>query len=1135
MKSKTMESTRGALAALLVGGLLMGCSTPDPLPQEAALGVSQSALAPEPTAPGGVDAGDAAWVEQVVPALLGRPVRSFGELKFLTVMTARVGRTRMAEALMKHPAFVDRWTGVLLDRLRVDRDGARSQSDCFSQPLLTSDADQMAAAKVVLHTRRAGNDDGLSTSAGEPAAPSPPGTYTMADVVRGSLLIDNVFPTYRGFVFALVRKYGNDDAEEAVKQRQIAEHFTQVYTNKSMVCLQCHRTHSICSESYFTPGYDWSMGQEGRVFSGLGAWASSGMSVMLADDRWIGSFRRSSGETVPFAGWDGTKCGTFSDDTSNSTPSGTGLLLPDEEKATVWALDDRLKEGYLALRKSYDSGDLDKGSGYANQGRTLGAYWLAAAFANDVWRELFGAPLTIANFTSRKTDEHKLLWYLAEHHVVGRDWSLKGLLTEIVTSPYFNRLPESSATMPKVFEPFIDEPTKDYVGDAVHRRSADLLFRMKASALDWKVDGKLWVTHFPQGDTYPTLSEAEAMGLHISRLSTASPTSSQYSMLGWEASAGRCDRPAVISRDWIDALADRAMTGGVTVRGAVEALRFRLLGRGLSANSGEAAALEAFLGKSMNATFATAYTAAQGKAALRALCAVFVKTPQFMLEGAPHGVGPAATNFDSPPQLQVGDMKPDGTLAADTALDACESWVDPQTGKFDGISVDCTDESFPEGGISWSLLCPSGVCRYVENVKFDPGRPWPCLTCPFTPEWRTRRPPPVDKVLVANHLPMPKQPARGGVFLVSTPGGRIMQVSGQAQVVFANGQSAPAAVGMTLQVGDSLELRPGDTFKVMALDDGQVFESPAGGMPDNQLHQSWLFMIAGSGGSSDPPEMTPTTIDVAEASKIREAMRTAARNEEPGSVSFFHDVELPTGNMSHIDHPEVNGKPDLILLVSPVAGAVNNDHHVGVWYDTTLQRWAVYNEDLAAMPVGARFSIRAMKPSDSAFIYEVTSTINLQRWGSFIDHPALNGRPSVAVQVSHVWNPEGGYNDHPVGVAYNTSANKWEVYNEDRGTLQVGTTFAVKLGGAFKVTSSPFTRVGNALVIDEPNINGAPDARLFFTHRRTGATEIPIGANPFHTKRSALRYDTTLQKWTIVNLDGTPLENLLTFHVHRGY
>jgi hypothetical protein len=404
MKFKRLESARGALAVLLAGGLLAGCSTTEPQPQEAPPGVSQAALAPEPTSPGGVDAGNAAWVEQVVPALLGRPVRSFGELKFLTVMTARVGRARMAEALMEHPAFVDRWTGVLLDRMRVDREGARSQSDCFSQPLLSSDNDKIRAAKVVLYTRRLGNATSLSDAVAEPPVPASPGTYNMADVVRGSLLMDNVFPAYRGFVFALVRQYGTDDAETYVKQRQIAEHFTQVYANKSMECLQCHRTHfssvSSSSASYFTPGSDWAMGQEGRVFSGLSAWATAGSFQTPTDADWVGSFRRSQGTNVPFAGWDGASCGSFSNDTSTQTPSGTGLLLPDASSTTVWALDDRLKEGFLALRKSYDSGDLDTGANHANQGRTLGAFWLAAAFANDVWREFFGAPLTIPNFTS---------------------------------------------------------------------------------------------------------------------------------------------------------------------------------------------------------------------------------------------------------------------------------------------------------------------------------------------------------------------------------------------------------------------------------------------------------------------------------------------------------------------------------------------------------------------------------------------------------------------------------------------------------------------------------------------------------------------------------------------------------------
>ncbi|WP_437713438.1 hypothetical protein WMF45_46865 [Sorangium sp. So ce448] len=1119
MNPKTISSRRRRAAWLLAGSLLAACSGSDTL--ESPLGVGQSALAPDPTPPGGEDAGDAAWVEQVVPALLGRPVRSFGELKFLTVMTARVGRARLAEALMNEPAFVDRWTGVLLDRLRVDREGNHSQEDCFSQPLLPTDADRKTAAKIVLHTDRAGADPALST-AGEPDPPTLAGTYNMADVVRGSLLIDNVFPAYRGFVFALVRKPGNAGEEAVIGQRQVAEHFTQVYSNKSMICLNCHRSEFSCSEAKFTPGYSWAKKQEGRVFSALEPWTSP-----PADADWIESFRYTSGSIVPFAGWSKMACGGFTTDTSAAATNGSGLLLPPEDNATVWSLDDRLKEGYLALRESYKTGALDTGSGFANEGRTLGAYWLAAAFANDIWREIFGAPLTIANFVSRNPDEQKMLWNLAEHHVVGRDWSLKGLLTEIVTSPYFNRTPASVENMPKVFEPFIAAPASDYVGDAVHRRSADLLFRMKASALGWNLP----VSHFPSATTYPTRSDAAAMGLHLSRLSVASPTSSQFSLLGWEASGGRCERPPAITRDWIDALSDRARTGGVTVRGAVEALRFRLLGRGLSTGAAEATALATFLGKSLTTTFTTAYpTASQGNAALRDLCEVFVKTPQFMLEGVPHGLGAAATDFDSPPQLQVGDMGPGGALVTDTPSDACESWLD-QTNTFDGISVNCANESFP-AAVDWSVICPKGGCIYIDKIRFRPPWPWPCLTCAFPGDWYTTRPPPIDP-RTAHVRSIPMQPARGGVFLAWAKDAQIVQVSGQARIVRASSQTETALVGKSLGVGDSLELWPGDTFQVVT-PGGEVFKSPTGGMPNIPNQTTWLFMVTGPEGLPDPVEMTPTTVDLPTAMDVSKAMRDAARNEEPGSVSLIHEVTSPSGNSSFIDHPELNGKPNRIVLVSPLQGTnTTNNHFVGAWYSASLQKWAVYNEDLVAMPAGARFAVRAMSPSNSVFVHQVAAG-NAGGNFTYIDHPSLNGNPYVAPQVSHIYNPQGApgvYNNHPVGVYYNVGIQRWGIYNEDLAALPMGASFAVKLGGYHTVVSSAATRSGSALVIDDPNTNGVPDARLFFTH----VNRSPDGVIKYHTKRSVLRYNTTLAKWTIVNLDGTTVADDLAFNVHRGY
>jgi hypothetical protein len=70
-----------------------------------------------------------------------------------------------------------------------------------------------------------------------------------------------------------------------------------------------------------------------------------------------------------------------------------------------------------------------------------------------------------------------------------------------------------------------------------------------------------------------------------------------------------------------------------------------------------------------------------------------------------------------------------------------------------------------------------------------------------------------------------------------------------------------------------------------------------------------------------------------------------------------------SGNSTYIDDPLANGDPDAVLLATPNwnpggDSGLYNDHPIGVWYDANRQRWAVFNQDLVAMPDGAAFNVR---------------------------------------------------------------------------------------------------------------------------------------------------------------------------------
>src|SRR5262249_54027693 len=89
--------------------------------------------------PGPPDAGDVAFVRQAVPKLLGRKPRGAEEMKVLADLAETAGREAVLRALMEEPEFVEHWTGVILDDLRVQRlevaNVTSALTGCFRTPM----------------------------------------------------------------------------------------------------------------------------------------------------------------------------------------------------------------------------------------------------------------------------------------------------------------------------------------------------------------------------------------------------------------------------------------------------------------------------------------------------------------------------------------------------------------------------------------------------------------------------------------------------------------------------------------------------------------------------------------------------------------------------------------------------------------------------------------------------------------------------------------------------------------------------------------------------------------------------------------------------------------------------------------
>jgi hypothetical protein len=165
-------------------------------------------------------------------------------------------------------------------------------------------------------------------------------------------------------------------------------------------------------------------------------------------------------------------------------------------------------------------------------------------------------------------------------------------------------------------------------------------------------------------------------------------------------------------------------------------------------------------------------------------------------------------------------------------------------------------------------------------------------------------------------------------------------------------------------------------------------------------------------------------------------------------VSFIHRAtdENSRGDYTYISDLSINGDPNAIVLVSHQKnpGAASYPHHIGVWYEPGAQKWAIFNQDRAAVSAGATFEVEIPQAS-AAFVHRV-DPFNTAGNYTYLDNRLTNGKPDAVLSVTQNWNPGGGsgvYNDHPVGVIYDSKVDEWAIYNLDGAPLPQGAAFNV--------------------------------------------------------------------------------------------
>jgi hypothetical protein len=277
-----------------------------------------------------------------------------------------------------------------------------------------------------------------------------------------------------------------------------------------------------------------------------------------------------------------------------------------------------------------------------------------------------------------------------------------------------------------------------------------------------------------------------------------------------------------------------------------------------------------------------------------------------------------------------------------------------------------------------------------------------------------------------------------------------------------------------------------------------------------------------------------------------------AQAATPYTSGVFHFTQTVyssnrSGDSTYMNNAYTNNKPNALLFVTPNGspggvGATYDTHPVGVWYDTSVKEWAIFNEDKASMPLNAAFNVLVV-PTPGSFggtvFVQTAAPYNISGDSTYINSATTTGTGTASAQllVTQNYNPlgiGGTYNAHNVGVWYDTSAKEWAIFNEDKVKMTDGANFNVMVGASasgggteFVQTTTSLNRSGDSTFINNSATNNKPNGILFVTHNWN-----PGGVGGTYDNHPVgVRYDTGTGQWAVFNEDGASMPIPAAFNI----
>jgi hypothetical protein len=225
------------------------------------------------------------------------------------------------------------------------------------------------------------------------------------------------------------------------------------------------------------------------------------------------------------------------------------------------------------------------------------------------------------------------------------------------------------------------------------------------------------------------------------------------------------------------------------------------------------------------------------------------------------------------------------------------------------------------------------------------------------------------------------------------------------------------------------------------------------------------------------------------------ALPAAAAPKLPKVYRFTSTATNTADAIMTLDHPSLNGKPTLRLIVTQYSAGVLNPHPVGVYYDARSKKWHLTNEDQEDIPLNAMFNVMVAQGSKP---FSVTPSVTD---GILAFFPTQKGNPNAKLLTTHVVLPnpklDGVLQPNNIGLFYiqpsnppRISSGRWSIYQENLDS-NVAAIYNIADVTNLKIGSTPISfrhgavagnTTDNATTITSTLTDGKPDAVLFVQH-----------------------------------------------------